>query len=82
MTREPVALPAPARHLAALIVTLGALPRGVKLAGGAAIGFVALVAAGVPLAVLAPFAGPAACLGMMLLMGHGMHGGHGGGDRG
>jgi copper chaperone CopZ len=52
-----------------------ALPARLKLAGGLAVGFAALLVAGVPFTLFVPFAGLAACLGMHLLMGHG-HGDH------
>jgi len=55
-----------------------ALPRPVKIIGGAAIGFGALLAVGVPLATLTPLLFLGGCLSMHLFMGHGMN--HGGGD--
>jgi hypothetical protein len=54
-----------------------ALPRPVKIIGGAAIGFGALLAVGVPLATLTPLLFLGGCLSMHLFMGHGMN--HGGG---
>jgi hypothetical protein len=59
-----------------------ALPRTVKIIGGAAVGFGALLAVGVPLATLTPLVFLGGCLSMHLFMGHGMsHGGaHGSHD--
>jgi len=54
-----------------------ALPRNVKIIGGAAVGFGALLAVGVPLATLTPLLALGGCLSMHLFMGHSM--GHGGG---
>ena len=54
-----------------------ALPRPVRIIGGAAVGLGGLLAVGVPLATLTPFVALGACLSMHLFMGHG--GGHGGG---
>jgi len=55
-----------------------ALPRPVKIIGGAAIGLGGLLAVGVPLATLTPLLFLGGCLSMHLFMGHGMN--HGGGD--
>jgi hypothetical protein len=59
-----------------------ALPRNVKIVGGAVVGFGALLAVGVPLATLTPLVFLGGCLGMHLFMGHGMShgGGHGSHD--
>lgn len=58
------------------VAAIFALPRTVKIVGGAALGFGALVAIGVPLATLTPLVFLGGCLGMHLFMGHGMsHGG-------
>jgi hypothetical protein len=59
-----------------------ALPRNVKIVGGAVVGFGALLAVGVPLATLTPLVFLGGCLSMHLFMGHGMsHGGaHGSHD--
>lgn len=61
---------------------LVALPRNVKIIGGAVVGFGALLAVGVPLATLTPLVFLGGCLSMHLFMGHGMsHGsGHGSHD--
>lgn len=58
--------------LAAVVI---AVPMRFKIVVGLALVVVALMAAGVPLGSLVPFAGLAACLGMHFLMGHGAHGG-------
>jgi hypothetical protein len=55
-----------------------ALPRPVRIIGGAAIGIGALLTVGVPLATLTPFVALGGCLSMHLFMGHGEHGGHSG----
>lgn len=61
---------------AAALGTLVALPRNVKIIGGAVVGLGALLALGVPLATLTPLVFLGGCLGMHLFMGHGMsHGG-------
>jgi len=54
-----------------------ALPRPIRIIGGAAVGLGGLLAVGVPLATLTPFVALGGCLSMHLFMGHG--GGHGGG---
>ena len=53
-----------------------ALPRNAKIIGAAVIGIGALLAVGVPLITLYPLLMLGGCLGMHLLMGHGMN--HGG----
>lgn len=64
------------------LVALVALPRTTKIIGGAALGFGALLAVGVPLATLTPLVFLGGCLGMHLFMGHDMShgGGHGSHD--
>ena len=52
-----------------------ALPRPIRIIGGAAVGLGGLLAVGVPLATLTPFVALGGCLSMHLFMGHG--GGHG-----
>ena len=54
-----------------------ALPRTVRIIGGAGIAIGGLLAVGVPLATLTPLIFLGGCLGMHLFMGHGMS--HGGG---
>jgi hypothetical protein len=54
-----------------------ALPRPIRIIGGAAVGLGGLLAVGVPLATLTPFVALGGCLSMHLFMGH--DGGHGGG---
>ncbi len=70
------------REIGAGSTALGAvvaLPRSVKIIGGAIVGLGALLAVGVPLATLTPLVFLGGCLSMHLFMGHGMsHGeGHG-----
>jgi hypothetical protein len=78
---EAHALPAGGhRERGAGAVALGtvlALPRPVRIIGGAGIGIGALLAVGVPLATLTPFVALGGCLSMHLFMGHDMS--HGGG---
>jgi hypothetical protein len=59
-----------------------ALPRTVKIIGGAVVGFGALLLIGVPLATLTPIAALGGCLSMHLFMGHGMSHGSGHGSDG
>lgn len=54
-----------------------AMPRNVKIIGGAVAGVGALLVVGVPLATLTPLLALGGCLGMHLFMGHDMS--HGGG---
>jgi hypothetical protein len=71
----------PRRPSPAAIVN--AVPMRFRIVGGLALAVAALLAAGVQLSALVPFAGLAACLGMHFFMGHGGHrgdpatGGHG-----
>jgi len=62
---------------AAALGTVLALPRPVRIIGGAGIGIGALLAVGFPLATLTPFVALGGCLSMHLFMGHDMS--HGGG---
>lgn len=68
--------PVPASTLRAALAAFSSLPRSIKLSAGAALVVALLLAIGVPLSALLPFAGLAGCLGMHLFMGHGGHGGH------
>jgi hypothetical protein len=63
---------------------VAALPRNVKIIGGAVVGVGALLAVGVPFATLTPLLALGGCLGMHLFMGHDMShgGGHGSHDSG
>jgi hypothetical protein len=62
---------------ATAIGSILALPRPVRIIGGAAIGFGALLAVGIPLATLTPLLFLGGCMSMHLFMGHDMS--HGGG---
>ena len=68
---------------ASIVAVVRALPRTVKIVGGAVLGFGVLLAVGVPLATLTPLIAVGGCLSMHLFMGHGMmHGDHAGHDSG
>ncbi len=62
--------------------TLLALPRTVRIIGGAGVVIGALLAVGVPLATLTPLLLLGGCLSMHLFMGHGMSHGEGHGQHG